>query len=164
MVQVPLFAVDGDRIVRCVGYAVGFVVTGDEVSFTMQELHHDMGKTRVAVIEHADMPGPCHGLENGCEGVHGNQGCRSAGFSPPIELTRDAIVIRLEYLSNARELVTFGQADISRHGRPLAHAEDGRFRPWRSVAVDDKSGIVLPNDNVLRQELCCSVGQHVSVH
>ena len=53
------------------------------------------------------MPEPRNGLENGCEAVHGNQGCRSGGFSSPIELGYDAIVIGLEYRPNARELVTF---------------------------------------------------------
>jgi hypothetical protein len=48
-----------------------------------------------------------NGLEDGCEAVHGNQGCRSGSFSSPIELGRDAIVIGLENLPNARELVTF---------------------------------------------------------
>jgi len=107
MVQVPLLAMDGDRIIRRVGDAIRFVVAKDETFLTMQELHQDLGETRVAVIEHADMPEPRHGLENGCEAVHGNQGCRSGGFSSPIELGRDAIMIGLEYLPNARELVTF---------------------------------------------------------
>jgi hypothetical protein len=53
--------------------------------------------------------------------VHGNQGCRACRFSSAIELGRDAIVIGLEYLPNARELVTFAQADISRHSRPDLH-------------------------------------------
>ena len=70
------------------------------------------------------MPEPRHGLENGCEAVHGNQGCRACRFSSAIELGRDAIVIGLEYLPNARELVTFAQADISRHSRPLGHVKD----------------------------------------
>ena len=107
MVQTPLLAMDGDRIIRRVGDAIRFVVAEDETFLTMQELHQDLGETRVAVIEHADMPEPRHGLENGCEAVHGNQGCRSGGFSSPIELGRDAIMIGLEYLPNARELVTF---------------------------------------------------------
>ena len=124
MVQVPLLAMDGDRIIRRVGDAIRFVVADDEIFFTMQELHQDLGETRVAVIEHADMPKPRHGLENGCEAVHGNQGCRSSGFSSPIELGRDAVVIGLEYLPNARELVTLAHADISRHSRPLAQVED----------------------------------------
>ncbi len=93
------------------------------------------------------MPEPHHGLENGCEAVHGNQCCRAGGFSPPIELGRDAIVIGPEDLANARELVTFAQADVSRHTRRLAQLEDRRLRPRRSVAVDDQSGIVLPNDD-----------------
>src|SRR5712692_5497789 len=124
MVQVPLLAMDGDRIIRRVGYAIRFVVADDETILTMQELHQDLGETRVAVIEHADMPEPRHGLENGCEAVHGNQGCRSGGFLSPIELGRDAIVIGLEYLPNALELVTFAQVDVSRHTRQLAQVED----------------------------------------
>jgi hypothetical protein len=70
-----------------------------------RQLHQDLGETRVAVIEHADMTEPRHGLENGCEAVHGNQGCWAGGFSSPIDLGRDAIVIGPEYLPNARELV-----------------------------------------------------------
>ena len=96
----------------------------DEAFLTIQELHQVPGETRVAVIEHADMPEPRHGLENGCEAVHGNQCCRAGGVSPPIELGRDAIVVGLENLPNTRELVTLAQADISRHSRPLAQLED----------------------------------------
>jgi hypothetical protein len=107
MVQVPLLAMDGDRMIRRVRDAIRFVVADDKTFLTMEELHQDLGETRVAVIKHADMPGPRHGLENGCKAVHGNQGCRSGGFSSPIELGRDAIVIGLEYLPSARELVTF---------------------------------------------------------
>jgi hypothetical protein len=50
------------------------------------------------------MPEPRHGLEDGCEAVHGNQGCRSGSFSSPIELDRDAIVIGREDLPNARDM------------------------------------------------------------
>jgi hypothetical protein len=49
MVQVPLLAMNGDRIIRRVGDAIGFVVDDDETFLTMQELHQDLGKTRVAV-------------------------------------------------------------------------------------------------------------------
>ena len=70
------------------------------------------------------MPGPRHGVENGCKAVHGNQGCRSGGLSPPIELGCDTIVIGLEYLPNARKLVTVAQADVARHTRQLAQVED----------------------------------------
>ena len=87
---------DGDGIIRRVGNAIRFVVADDETFLTMQELHQDLGETRVAVIKHADMPEPCHGLENGCEAVHGNQCRRPLGCSPPIELGCDAIVIGLE--------------------------------------------------------------------
>ena len=59
----------------------------------MQEFQQNLGETPVAVIEHADMPEPRRGLENGCEAVHGNQGSRARGFSSAIELGRDAIVI-----------------------------------------------------------------------
>jgi len=125
MVQVPLLAMDGDRIIRCVGDAIRFVVADDKTFLTMQELHQDLGETRVAVIEHADVPESRHGLENGCEAVHGNQGHRrSGGFSSPIELGRDAIVIGLENLPNARKRVTFAQAYVSRHTRQLAQIED----------------------------------------
>jgi len=107
MVQVPLLAMDWDRIIRRVGDAIRFVIADHETFLTLQELHQDLGETRVAVIEHADMPEPRHGLENGCEAVHGNQGRWSGSFSSPIELGRDAIVIGLENLPNARELLTF---------------------------------------------------------
>src|SRR4029077_17174999 len=56
MVQVPLLAMDGDRIIRRVGDGIRFIVADDETFLTMQELHQDLGETRVAVIEHADMP------------------------------------------------------------------------------------------------------------
>ena len=42
------------------------------------------------------------------------------GFSALIEFGRDAIVIGLEYLANAVDLMTFAQANISRHTRQLA--------------------------------------------
>ena len=45
MVQVPLFAMDGDRIIRRVGGdAIRFVVAEDETFLTMQELHQDLGE------------------------------------------------------------------------------------------------------------------------
>jgi hypothetical protein len=102
MVQVPLLAMDRDRIVRRVGDAVWFVVADNETVLAMQELHHNLGETPVAVIEHADMPGPRLGLENRCEAVRRNQRCRLAGFPSPIELVGDAAVIGLEDLLNAR--------------------------------------------------------------
>ena len=38
MVQVPLLAMEGDRIIRRVGDAIRFVVADDETFLTMQEL------------------------------------------------------------------------------------------------------------------------------
>jgi hypothetical protein len=38
MVQVPLVAMDGDRIIRRVGDAIRFVGADDETFLTMQEL------------------------------------------------------------------------------------------------------------------------------
>src|SRR6266853_449938 len=48
MVQVPLLAMDGDRIIRRVGDAIRFVVADDKTFLTMQELHQDLGETRGA--------------------------------------------------------------------------------------------------------------------
>jgi hypothetical protein len=56
---------DGDRIIRRVGDAIRFVVAEDETFLTMQELHQDLGETRVAVIEHADMSEPRQVLKTG---------------------------------------------------------------------------------------------------
>src|SRR4051794_31248001 len=123
-VQVPLLAMDRDRIVRRVGDAVWFVVADDETVLAMQELHQNLGEAPVAVIEHADMPGPRLGLENRCEAVRRNQRRRLAGFPSLIELVGDAAVIGLEDLPNACELVTFAEADVSRHGRQLAQFGD----------------------------------------
>lgn len=74
--------------------AAGFVVADDQTFLMLQQLDQDAGEPRIAVAEHAHGPGPSHGLENGCEAVHGNQDCRPADIPPPIEFTRDAVVIR----------------------------------------------------------------------
>ena len=120
VVQFSLLAMDGDRIIRRVRDVVRFVVADYEPFLTMQEFHQGVGEARVAVIEHADVPETRHGLENGRKAMHGNQCGRSAGFSALIEFGRDAIVIGLEYLANAVDLMTFAQANISRHTRQLA--------------------------------------------
>jgi len=75
--------------------AAGFVVADDQTFLMLQQLDQDTGEPRIAVVEHAHVPWPSHGLENGCEAVHGNQDRRPAGFPPPIEFTRDAVVIGL---------------------------------------------------------------------
>ena len=48
MVQVPLLAMDRDRIVRRVGDAIRFVVADDEAVLAMQEFQQNLGETPVA--------------------------------------------------------------------------------------------------------------------
>src|SRR5260221_12434247 len=67
MMQIALFAVNGDRIVRRISYAVGLVIADHETLRAPQEVYQDIGKTRISVVEHANMQGPHDGLKYGRE-------------------------------------------------------------------------------------------------
>ena len=80
-------------------HAVGLVVADDEPLFLLQQRHEEMGETRIAIVEHANMPGPRHALEDRREAVHRDQRGQSPGFSPPVELGFDPIVVWPENLA-----------------------------------------------------------------
>ncbi len=149
MMQVALLAVNGDRIVRRVGHAVGFVVADHEPVLAPQQMHQNTGKAGIAVVEHAHMPGPRDALEHRRKAVHGDQRRRPAGSPPPIQHIRDRVVIGLKYLANTGLDLRFAEADISRNGRELAQFDYRRLRARHAVGVDDEAGIVLPYDHCI---------------
>src|SRR5208282_1922179 len=75
-----------------------------ETLLAPQEVDQYICKTRITVGEHAGMPGPRSGLEYGGKAVHGDQCGRQTGLSPPIQFTRNPVVIGLKYLSNAASI------------------------------------------------------------
>src|SRR5208337_2836516 len=101
-----------------------------------QKVHQYSGQSRIAIVEYADMPGPCSLLEHGRKTVHGDQRSRSARFSPPIQFARNPIVIGLKYLSNAGLGSIFAETDISRNSCEFAQFDDRRRRARRPVAVN----------------------------
>ena len=127
MMQIALFAVNGDRIVRRVSYAVGLVYRRPRDLARTARVYQDIGKTRITVVEHANMPGPHDGLKYGRETVHSDLRRRSAGLSPLIQFARSPIVIRLKYLSNAGLHLNFAEPSISGNGREFAQFDDRRL-------------------------------------
>src|SRR5258708_34455691 len=89
------------------------------------------------------MPGPRHALEDGREAVHRDQRRGSVGLPPPVELGFDPIVVWLENLAYACDLLAFTQAHISWSRRDPADFQDRRLRSRRGVAVAGKARIVL---------------------
>jgi hypothetical protein len=58
VVQTAPLAVNGNRVIGRVSHSVGLVITDHETLLAPQEVHQQMGKTRITVVEHADMPRP----------------------------------------------------------------------------------------------------------
>src|SRR5271165_6594023 len=147
MRQMAPLALNGNRIIRRVAHAVGLVIADHETLLAPQEVHQYVGKTWIAVVEHADMPGPRSSLEYGRKAVHRDQHRRLAGLSPPIQFGRNPVVIRLKYLSHAGLDLIFTEPDISGNGREFAQFHDRRLRARCPVAVDGEAGIILPYDH-----------------
>ena len=124
MGQMALLAVNRNRIVRCISHPVRLVVADLETLLAAQQLDQYMGETRIAIVEHADMPGAADAVEYGRETVHRDQRCRPAGLSPPIQFARNPVVIGLKYLSNAGLDIGFAESDISGNGGEFAHLDD----------------------------------------
>ena len=102
-----------------------------------------MGEPGIAVIEHADLPGPRHALEDRREAVHGDQHRRPAGGLAPVELGLDAPVIGLQDLPHPGG--AFGRAQIAIGGNlgELAEGDDGAVHRGIAIAVDDQARIDL---------------------
>lgn len=69
-----------------------------------------MGETRIAIVEHASMPGPRHTHEDWREAMHRDQRRRPSGLPPPIELGFDPIMVGPENIAHARGLPAFAQS------------------------------------------------------
>src|ERR1700730_5052453 len=145
VMQAASLTVYRDGVIQRIGHAVGLVVADDELLFAFQQRHEEMGETRIAIVEHANMPGPRHAHEDRREAVHRDQRPRSPGLPPPVELGFDPIVVWPKNLAHARGLPAFAQADVSRYRGELAGFRNRRLRARRAVAVDDEARIVLLN-------------------
>src|SRR6516164_1439297 len=117
-----------------------------------------MGKAGIAVVEHADMPGPRDALEHRRKAVHRDQGRRQAGMSPSLQFARNRVVIGPKNLANASLYLGFAEADISRYDGALADFDDRRLRTGHAVAVDGEAGVILPYDH--RAELVSHQAAH----
>jgi hypothetical protein len=56
MGDAALLAMDGDGVVGEVADGVGLVVANREIAFLAEKIQHDVGETRIAIVEHADLP------------------------------------------------------------------------------------------------------------
>src|SRR5271165_3153346 len=118
--QAALLAVYRDGVIRRIGHAIGLVVADDEPLLAFQQRHEEMGETRIAIVKHANMPGPHNALEDRREAVHRDQRRRSADFPPQVELGFDPIVVWPENLAHARGFPAFAQTYVSRYPGELA--------------------------------------------
>ena len=120
-------AVYRDGVIRRIGHAVGLVVADDEPYFALQQRHEYMGETRVAIVEHASMPGPRDAHEDRREAMHRDQHRRPPGLLPPIERGLDPIMVRPENIASARGLPAFAQSHVSWYRREFADFLYRRF-------------------------------------
>jgi hypothetical protein len=58
MGDAALLAMDGDGVVGEVADGVGLVVADGEIALAAQQIQHDIGEAGIAIVEHADLPGP----------------------------------------------------------------------------------------------------------
>jgi hypothetical protein len=59
-----LLSMHRDRVIRRIGHAVRRVVADNKPIFAFQQRHEEMRETRIAIVQHADMPRPRHALED----------------------------------------------------------------------------------------------------
>ena len=102
MMQAAPFAMHRDGVIRRIVDVVGFVVADDEVALLVSAAPEEMGETRIAIVEHASMPGPRHAHEDRREAVHRDQRRRPAGLASAVEFGFDAIMVGPENLAHAR--------------------------------------------------------------
>jgi hypothetical protein len=139
--------VNGNRVIGRVSHSVGFVITDHETLLAPQEVHQQMGKTGITVVEHADMPRPRDRLEHRRKAVHGDQRRRSARLSPRVQFPRNSIVIRRKYFLDARFDLRWAEPDISRHDREFAQFDNRRLGAGHAVAIDGEARVVLLDDH-----------------
>ena len=151
VMQAAPLAVHRDGVIRRIGHAVGLVVADHEPRFAFQQRHQQMGKARIAVVEHAGMPRPRHAHEDRREAVHRDQRRRPAGLAPPVKLGFDPIMVWPENLPHARGLLMLAQTHVSRYRGELADLRDRGLRTRRAVAVDDQARIVLLHDGGIQR-------------
>ena len=91
-----------DGVVRHVAHDIRRVGADEKTLFRIEERHEVMGETRIAIVEHAGMPGPRCALENRREAMKRDQRRRTAGLPPTVQLGFDPLVIGPENLARAR--------------------------------------------------------------
>ncbi len=110
MGQAAAFAMDGNGIVAGIAHGIGLVIAHHQIALGLEQRLHDMGEARVAVIEHAHMPGPLEAFEYRREAVHGDQhGGPTLGLAC-IQCCDDAPVIGPEDFIGP--CLAFGRAQI----------------------------------------------------
>ena len=147
MMQAASLPVHRDGVVRCIGHAVGLVVADDEPVFASQQRHEKVGEARIAIVEHAGMPGPRHAFEGGREAVHRDQGRWLAGMAPEVEFGFDTIVVGPKNLAHARGLLPFAETNVTRYRRQFADVCNRGLRARRAITVDDETRIILLNQS-----------------
>ena len=129
--------------IRRIVHVVRLIVADHDSLFSFQQRHEEKSKPRVAIVEHASMPGPRHAHKDRGEAVQRDQRRRPAGLASAIEFGFDTIMVGPENLAHACGLAAFAQADVSRYRGEIADVWDRFVRTWHTVAVDDQARIVL---------------------
>ena len=146
MRQAAPLAMHRDAIVAVVADGIGLIVTDREVALATQQVEQRPRQPRIAVVEHADLPGARHALEGRGEAVDGDQHGLLPGILPAVELGHDAVVIGPEDLASPGRGSGRRQAAIARDRRRLAHRDDRGRRLDRPVAVDRQPRIGLQDE------------------
>ena len=136
-------AMDGNGVVGEIAHGIGLVVADGEIAFGLQQRLQRMGEAGIAVVEHADLPGPRDTLEDRGEAVHGDQHRGLPRGLAPVELGLDALVIGLEDLARPGGALGRAQIAIAGNLRELAEGHDRALDRGIAVAVDHEARIDL---------------------
>src|SRR5882757_9679217 len=102
-----------------------------------------MGKAGIAVVEHADMPGPRHALEHRRKAVHGEAGI-ILPYDHRTELVSDQATHRThaDVPGNVTFEFSFPEAKVLQATRQIISGVIGNDDQWRSAArIDLRDGL-----------------------
>ena len=115
-------------------------------------------RTRVAIVEHPDMPRPLEAFEDRREAVHRDDDRRPAVLGAAFELGCQAIVVWPEDLLLPGEPVGRIEVHVAGDGRRLRHLDDRARHQQVAVAVDHQARIDLHDER--RIERCGDLLRH----
>src|SRR4029434_1398223 len=75
--------------------------------------------------------------------VHRDQRRPPPSLPPPVKLSFDPLVVRLEYRAHACGFLVSAEADVSPYDCELTDFRNRRLRARHAIAVDDETRIIL---------------------